>query len=330
MKRKYIIIVMLLVSGLLTMQSCTKETLVPIKAYVAAVPANPTPASDAVLPYSTAPINLTWEQGAAKVSSWNVTIMLPDNSEVHATTTTNSYSYTPSMSGQFLWNVNTKDANGITSTSVTLGGDSWGFFLNTPPLTPVLKTPAANAVNFSVTGALTWTADDAETPDQLTYDVYLGTTNTPGAVATNLSAATYSPALAASTVYYWKVVAKDPQGASTASAIGSFTTGVEAIMTYTGAYTVDEPAEGWTYPVNLSKGSATTVKIDQYWASWPAVFTIDIAKLTYSMALTTFTSGYSAIEQGTVDPKTGTLTGAYTIWHNGAIAEQGFHTYTKN
>ena len=127
---------MLLVSGLLTMQSCTKETLVPIKAYVAAVPANPTPASDAVLPYSTAPINLTWEQGAAKVSSWNVTIMLPDNSEVHATTTTNSYSYTPSMSGQFLWNVNTKDANGITSTSVTLGGGFMGFLPEYPSSYP--------------------------------------------------------------------------------------------------------------------------------------------------------------------------------------------------
>ena len=331
MKRKYIIIVILLVSGLLTMQSCTKETLVPIKAYVATVPANPTPALDAVLPFTaSAPINLKWDQGTGKANSWDILIVSPDDTRTKATSTTNSYTFTPTMSGLYVWNVNTKDPNGITSTSVTLSGDSWNFFLNTPPYTPVLNTPAANAVNFSVTGALTWTANDDETPDELTYDVYLGKTETPGAVATNLTAATYSPTLAASTLYYWKVVAKDPQGASTASAIGSFTTGVEAIMKYTGAYTVDEPAEGWTYPVNLSKGSATTLKIDQYWASWPAVFTVDIAKLTYAMALTTFTSGYSAIEQGTIDPATGALTGAYTIWQNGKVIEQGFHTYTKN
>jgi len=330
MKRKYIIIVMLLViSGLFTIQSCTKETLVPIKSYVATVPSNPTPALDEVIAFSTAPINLKWDQGTGKASSWNILIVQPDQSRIKATTTTNSYTFTPSLSGLYVWNVNTKDANGITSTSVTLSGDSWDFYLNLPPAVPVLTAPKANATGFSVTGALTWTASDPE-GDALTYDVYLGTSSTPGVAATGLSAATYSPTLAANTVYYWQVVAIDVHGYTTSSAVSSFTTGAEAIMTFTGSYTVDEPAEGWTYPVTLTKGSATTVKIDQYWASWPAVFTINIASQTYSMPVTTFTSGYSAVEQGTVDPKTGTLTGAYTIWHNGAIAEQGFHTYTKN
>jgi len=179
-----------------------------------------------------------------------------------------------------------------------------------------------------VTGALTWTASDPE-GDALTYDVYLGTTATPGVVAGGLTDATYSPTLVANTKYYWKVVAKDSHGYSTSSVVRSFTTGAEAIMTYTGNYTVDEPAEGWTYPVALSKGSATTVKIDQYWASWPAIFTINISALTYSMALTDFGGGYSGIESGYIVPKNGQLVGSYTIFQNGKAIEQGIHTYTK-
>lgn len=331
MKRKYIIIVMLLVvTGLFTMQSCTKDTLVPIKAYVATVPANPTPALGHVMPFSAAPIVLKWEQGKGTTTSWDVLIVQPDFSRIKATTTTASYTFTPTQSGQYVWNVGTKDPNGITSTSVTLSGDSWDFFLNTPPAVPVLTAPKAGALNFSVTGALTWTATDTETPDNLTYDVYVGTTETPGAVASNLTAATYSPTLAATTLYYWKVVAKDPQGATTSSAVGSFTTGVEAIMTYTGNYLADEPAEAYSYDVTFAKASSTSVKTVNYWNSgWTGVFTIDIAKLTYIMPVTTFATGWTGTESGIVDPKTGTMTGAYTIWQNGKVAEQGIHTYTK-
>jgi hypothetical protein len=324
MKNKNIILIMLIVlSGLFTMQSCTKEDKTTYTIFKAAVPANPTPAVDAVVPLVGSSYTLKWEGTSS--STWDVYVGTTSKPGLaKAGVTGNSYVYTTTDGGEFFWYVVTKDANNVVSTSET-----WNFYINSAPMVPVLKTPAADAVDFSVTGALTWTAEDPQ-GDALTYDVYLGTTNTPGVVATDLTSATYSPTMVANTKYYWKVVAKDVHGATTASAVGSFTTGAEAIMTFTGDYTADEPAEAYSYDVTFAKASSTSVKTDNYWNSgWAGVFTVDLIKLTYSMPTTVWTSGYSGIESGIVDPKTGTMTGTYTIWKSGAIVEQGVHTYTK-
>jgi len=101
------------------------------------------------------------------------------------------------------------------------------------------------------------------------------------------------------------------------------------IDAFVGKYVVDEPAEGWTYNVAFTRASITSLKIDKYWFSWPAVFTLDFDAKTYSMPKTDFGDGYAAIESGTIDPVTGTMVGNYTIYQNGAVAETGVHTYTK-
>jgi hypothetical protein len=324
MKRKNIILAIVpILFVLFALQSCNKDNASAPVTFKAAVPENPTPAASAVLTLSGTAYVLKWDGTTA--TSWDVYAGTSANPPlVKSGVSANTYTLTETVGGHYYWYVKTKDANNVISTS-----DIWDFYINSAPAVPVLTSPAANAVKVAVGATLTWTATDPE-GDALTYDVYLGTTSTPGIVAAGISTASYVATMLPSTVYYWKVVAKDPFGYSNTSVVKSFTTGVEAIMTYTGNYTVDEPAEGWTYPVALSKGSSTTVNIDQYWASWPAVFTINFTTLTYSMALTTFTSGYSAIESGTIDPTTGTLSGSYTIWHNTSVAEQGFHTYTKN
>jgi hypothetical protein len=54
-----------------------------------------------------------------------------------------------------------------------------------------------------------------------------------------------------------------------------------------------------------------------------------LTKLTYSMPLTSFTTVWSAIETGVIDPSTGTMTGTYTVFQSGVAVEQGVHTYTK-
>ncbi|HSD63950.1 MAG TPA: hypothetical protein VLB50_09120, partial [Ignavibacteriaceae bacterium] len=61
--------------------------------------------------------------------------------------------------------------------------------------------------------------------DSLTYDVYFGTSNNPQLVASNQSTASFNPGqLNNSTTYYWKIVAKDNQGASTTGPVWSFAT----------------------------------------------------------------------------------------------------------
>ena len=121
---------------------------------------------------------------------------------------------------------------------------------------------------------------------------------------------------------------KDANGVTTTGSTWSFTV-FEPIGIFVGAYLVDEPAEGWTYTVNTTKGSDTTLKMDQYWASWPAIFTLNFTANTYAMALTDFGGGYSGIESGTITPTTGKMVGNYTIYQNGKAIETGVHTYTR-
>jgi hypothetical protein len=337
MKNKYLFIVLMLgLAGMLTMQSCTKDESPTPVIYKAAVPANPTPAEGDVVDLDGTSYTLKWE--GTTTTSWDVYFgPAGDVQLVKAGVTANTYTVTGiTEGGEYEWYVWTKDANGITSSNITgPTRDPWYFYINTAPTAPVLTAPADGAVGFSVAGALTWTSDDAE-GDDLTYDVFVGTSATPALVATGLTAATYSPKMVASTMYYWQVIAKDSHGYTASSAVHSFTTGLEPIMTFTGNYNVDEPAEGWNYDVTFVKGYSTTIKIgtgtgayDGWWASWPATFTLDFTAKTYSMPYTVFTSGYAGVEAGGIDLATGTLQGTYTVWHNGAIIEQGVHTYVK-
>ena len=81
-----------------------------------------------------------------------------------------------------------------------------------------LTAPANGATNVSNRPTLSWTAASNAT----SYDIYFGTTSTPGLVAT-VSSTSYLPgSLTAGTTYYWRVLAKGSSG-SNSSAIASFT-----------------------------------------------------------------------------------------------------------
>jgi GEVED domain/Putative metal-binding motif/Secretion system C-terminal sorting domain len=84
---------------------------------------------------------------------------------------------------------------------------------------------------------LSWTASAIAT----SYDVHFGTTATPAFIA-NQTGLTYTPAaLLANTTYYWKVVAKNGNGAAVGCTTQSFTTG--AVFVYcTPTYTTGKTA----------------------------------------------------------------------------------------
>jgi len=324
MKRKNIIIVMLLLlSGIVTMQSCKKDEQPTPVVYKAAVPANPKPAVDGVVLLAGTSYTITWEGSA---TSWDV-YFGPDGFDtlVKAGVNGKSLTVTAPSGGEYFWHVKTKDANGVVSTSPT-----WNFYINSAPTVPVLAAPANEAVDFGVTGALKFSSTDAE-EDAITYDVYIGATDTTLAlVAANVADETYSPTMTASTKYYWKVVANDSHGATATSAIWSFTTGLEPIMTFTGLYLADEPAEAYTYDVSFTKASATTIKTTNYWNSgWTATFTLDLVNNSFIMTSYTFSAGWTGVESGVIDPATGTMTGYYALWKGGVLQEEGVHTYTK-
>ena len=211
MKRKVIFFVMLLaLTSIITMQSCKKEAPVAVVPVLAAMPSTPAPATAAIISFTGASqaVNLTWAGTATNAIKWTVYFGTSSNPpQVATNVTTNAYTaHIGTTGGKYYWKVATIDANNIPSTSPV-----WNFDVNSAPTVPVLTAPANNAPAVSTTAALTWTCTDPES-DALTYDVYFGTTATPSVVASAISAATYSPTMTYSTVYYWKVVAHDPYG----------------------------------------------------------------------------------------------------------------------
>lgn len=331
MKTKNIFLIIGLVLFCLSAtQSCTSDEVNPAKVYVAAVPGGPSPAQDGIVAFSGAPVTVKLEwAGTATDAKWDVYLGTSETSLVKLNATSiadNFYNASITSGGTYYWKVVTLDANNVKSTSPT-----WSFQVNSNPAASTIVSPALSAVGVSCNPTLEWAATDPES-DDLTYDVYIGTTSTPGDAYTALTASKLDIAtsLSENTQYYWKVVAKDPYGGTSTSPVWSFTTGLLPVNTYVGTFLTDEPAEAYTYDVAFTKASTTTIKTTNYWNSkWTAVFTLDFTKLTYTMPNTTWTSGYTGVESGVIDPKTGKMTGTYTIWKNGVVEEQGVHTYTK-
>jgi hypothetical protein len=333
MKRRNLILIMVFaLFSLVTMQSCKKEAPIAQKTFIAAMPSTPVPANSTILAYTGAnmTVNLSWAGTATDAIKWNVYFGKTSSPALKAeNVTTNSYTASiGTKGGMFYWQVETTDANGLTTISPV-----WRFDVNSNPLATTLSLPAANTTAISCTPDIIWKTTKDPEGDDLTYDLYLGTSSTtPASYSSGLSdtALTVSTALSPNTDYYWKVVSKDPYGGSSTSAIQKFTTGALPIAKYTGNYNADEPAEAYSYTVSFTMVNTTTIKTTNYWNSgWTGTFTLDLTNLTYSMPFTTFQTGWTGTEAGIIDPSTGQMTGTYTIWHNGAISEQGVHTYTK-
>jgi len=201
---------------------------------------------------------------------------------------------------------------------------------------PTVTAPL-NAATVKITGTtvdLKWvsTSKDGVTP---MGDVYFGTDAKPGLYKAGVTGNTLTVPVVVGLTYYWHVTMKDPNGVMTYGPTWSFTI-YDPIGIYVGLYNCDEPAEGWNYDVSFVKTSANTLQIgnktgsyDGWWASWPATFTLDLTKNTYSMAKTNFGGGYEGQESGTLNPANGQIIGDYTVWQNGKVIETGKHTYKK-
>jgi len=106
---------------------------------------------------------------------------------------------------------------------------------NRAPGTPVINTtaggPADGATGISLAAVLHWTCPDAD-GDVLAFTVHFGTVAAPPVVSADQAGTSYDPAsLDFDTKYYWKIVAKDPDGETSTSTVWDFTTAAQAVET---------------------------------------------------------------------------------------------------
>lgn len=197
---------------------------------------------------------------------------------------------------------------------------------------PKVVGPADEAtidVKTATTATLEW-ASENQSGDPVLADVYFGTSEHPPLYKANHNALTLSVPVVKGNTYYWHVVMKDKNGIPTEGPVWSFTV-FEPIGIYVGTYYVVDEG-GYDYELDFTKKDAVTLETDNYWDSgWHAEFNMNFTNNTFNMPLTSWLGGsYSAIESGTLDPATGTMTTTYTIYHPaGVVIETGVHVYTK-
>ena len=154
----------------------------------------------------------------------------------------------------YYWKIIAKD-NHNNSTA----GSVWHFataaaIVNNPPAAPSNPGPVNLAVEQPTDVNLSWSCSDPD-GDPLTYDVFFGTAYNPPLVSGNQSGTSYDPGqLNNSTIYYWKIKAKDDHGNSTNGAVWSFTT--------TAGFVNHPPAQpSGPDPVNSAENQDTTLTI---------------------------------------------------------------------
>ncbi|MBD3407769.1 MAG: DUF3466 family protein, partial [Candidatus Lokiarchaeota archaeon] len=97
--------------------------------------------------------------------------------------------------------------------------------INNPPATPSNPTPLHGASEIPVDITLSWVCSDTDYSDQITYNVYFGTSQPLQLYALNHPLTSVNlPTLHYDTTYQWQVIAKDSYGATTPGPLWQFTT----------------------------------------------------------------------------------------------------------
>ncbi|UCF12958.1 MAG: PKD domain-containing protein [Thermoplasmatales archaeon] len=99
------------------------------------------------------------------------------------------------------------------------------ILVNNPPVTPYEPSPQNASTDVSLDTRLDWLCYDPD-GDNVTFDVYLGTSPNPPKIASNQTSIIYrlDETLSPGTKYYWRIIARDSHGAKTEGPLWSFTT----------------------------------------------------------------------------------------------------------
>jgi hypothetical protein len=156
---------------------------------------------------------LTWNPGTG-AASYEVYFGTTSAPPLVATVAATTYKTATLATGTtYYWRIVAKSSTGM-ATSAT-----WSFTTSGALPAPVLISPLNGATGQTLTPLLKWNAVAGAS----SYDLYIGTSASPGFIGTvNTTSVTIS-GVSAATTYYWKVVAKGTAGSS-ASPVWSFRT----------------------------------------------------------------------------------------------------------
>ncbi len=168
---------------------------------------------------------------------------------------------------------------------------TWGTSTCTLPGATTLSSPADLATGVSTATTLSWTAASGAT----SYDVYLGTSTTPALFGSSTTTSLAVSGLAASTKYYWRVVAKNACGSGSSSATRSFTTAAASTLVTIFNEGAESGATGWTYPKNTGSGWSIQTTTDSFAGSnrfkTNAAYTTYIDSADWSLVSPAFSLG---------------------------------------
>ena len=125
----------------------------------------------------------------------------------------------------YYWQVVVKDTRGLSNANSPVWSFSTAALASQAPNQPLAVSPASGSIQVPVRPVFAWSGGDPD-DSQVFYDLFLDTVMPPAVkIAENLTETTWSPQLEllAGRKYYWKVVARDPSGNTTSSAVFSFT-----------------------------------------------------------------------------------------------------------
>ncbi|MBS3778371.1 MAG: hypothetical protein KGY50_03655 [Candidatus Thermoplasmatota archaeon] len=189
------------------------------------IPSNPYPANESE-DYPVV-LNLSWTGGDPNGDNvtYDVYFGTDANPSLLAENLSNTTYSLPKLdfNTSYFWKI-----NAIDSYDESILGPLWTFKteLNVPPYIPTNPIPKNNATNVYTDAILSWTGGDPNN-ENVTYDVYFGTSMSPPLMVSNTSETSYQPSkMNITTVYYWCVVAWDEWNHSTSSMLWNFKTSI--------------------------------------------------------------------------------------------------------
>jgi hypothetical protein len=171
-------------------------------------------------------VEFTWNE-SENTDSYNIVVknLLTNAESANLNTTSKMATIKLEIGQPYSWYVISTNSD----SSETATSDTWKFYLkgeqtsNYAPFPADFISPKSEATVSKGDIKLEWSGSDANASDNLTYDIYLGTSNPPSStIKSNHTGSSLNHTISENGTYYWKIITKDNQGSNSDSGVSMF------------------------------------------------------------------------------------------------------------